>query len=183
MALGIGDDVYGFTNDKHGSHLFATGGSKKNSYFEKDGRDSWEPDKIGPNVTKITIPVTDEQYDGIKSMYEDFYKNGASRNLHNQKKYGYDTPYDYAIIGGRRCASSAYQSLIDAGILEKKMMITDRMFHSGSPAALLRYLRALAEENNWDYNSNFKTRRLSDGTDMKSNDYSPNLLDKIFGKK
>ncbi|MDZ4663633.1 MAG: hypothetical protein SGJ15_02040, partial [Bacteroidota bacterium] len=181
VGIGLGEDVYGFTNTKHGSHLFPNRGANKNGTFEKDSKDWWSPDRFKGNVTKISIPVTDEQYGKLKSLYDQNYKN----SLHPPYPYqipagvGYSPPYDYAIIGGRRCASSAYQSLINADVLEKKLFILDRAFHSVTPGFLLRYLRELSDKNNWDYESNFKTRKDSDGNDTKSNDYSPNLIDRM----
>ena len=178
VGIQIGDNSYGFTNDKHGSHLFAHGSNGRNSYFERDNYATdegnayrWDLSRDG-HLTHFTIPVTEEQYNDLKNSYD---ANVANSKGHNNSKYPYNVPYDYAIIGGRRCASSAYNMLTNSKILEKQTLFLDRAIHSLTPGQFYRYLKSTSKAQGWSINSNFDETK-NDGY----NSYQRNIFDKIF---
>lgn len=100
------------------------GSRGRNSFFEKDNSDGGFPERWdvrgNSSVTHFSIPVSVDQFNNLKNAYETNVFN--SKGLANSK-FAYNVPYDYAIIGGRRCASSAYSMLTNANILEKRLSL------------------------------------------------------------
>lgn len=179
VGVRIGNDNYGFSNQKHGSHLIAHGSRGRNSFFEKDNSDGGFPERWdvrgNSSVTHFSIPVSVDQFNNLKNAYETNVFN--SKGLANSK-FAYNVPYDYAIIGGRRCASSAYSMLTNANILEKKAFLADRAIHSLTPGQFYRYLMSTAKAQGWSIESGVGEQSKDKGFNL----YERNVFDKIFDK-
>lgn len=125
--------VYGFTDDppRKMPHIF---GHKKNSngIFKKFAERKWQENNHGNKVTFVEIPISEEQFEGVISTYEN--------NVAN-------CPYDFALLG-RRCASSCYEILANAGLFKKRSRLGTNLgiLH---PRAFRKYLLKLAEEKNY----------------------------------
>ncbi len=106
VSIGIDSLVVGFSSSltaKRQVHIFPHKHNSIGKFFTKDLTDFLK-DTISRKYTTIAIPLSEDQYDTIKHIQNDYLKN---------------SPYDYAFFG-MRCASSAYEVLSQAGIVERK---------------------------------------------------------------
>jgi hypothetical protein len=107
VEIEIDTIIYGFEilNNDYGVNVFPKNKAESyNSHFTKKLKSQWYKETINDKITSIQIPVTIDQKDKIRSLYE--------QNLKI-------CPYDYAFFG-MRCASSAYKMLCESNILKKR---------------------------------------------------------------
>ncbi len=106
VSIGIDSLVVGFSTSltsKRQVHIFPHKHNSIGKFFAKDIRDFLK-DTVSRKYTTIAIPLSEEQYDTIKQIHNDYLQN---------------SPYDYAFFG-MRCAASAYEILSQAGIVKSK---------------------------------------------------------------
>ena len=104
--------------------------SKPGGGFHLNSRVSWDT-AISKWMT-IQIPVTQEQLDGLDSLFTD---------------YANQTPYDYAVFG-MRCAAASYDVLSEVGIL-KKRSYKNNILVNFYPKLLRKRMLKWAKENNY----------------------------------
>lgn len=123
--------LYGFNYRSRKIHLFP---SKRNNsgIFEKVNYSEWISDKKKYKITSITIPVSHQQYEQLKTQYEEYVSS---------------PPHDYAFFG-MRCASSCYYMLGRIGVVEQCSMTqsTLKAFH---PKMLRKRMLKQAERLNY----------------------------------
>jgi hypothetical protein len=95
--------------------------------FQKQGLKSWTRGTSRCKVTRIEIPLTEEQYQKTRNTFERYHRKA---------------PYDYAFFG-MRCAASCYHSLGVVGVI-KPCSKTKSMRKAFYPAPLRRKLERLA---------------------------------------
>jgi hypothetical protein len=129
-SIGIGNEIVGF-GPKGKFHIFPK--KKENhSHFRSESLSSFAKDSVGNKYTVITIPVTNEQYDKVKSIHGD---------------YCSAPPYDYAFLG-MRCAAATYDILSQANILKPKGRIAT-IYSIFYPKRLLKRMLRLANEKGY----------------------------------
>jgi RHS repeat-associated protein len=171
VTIGIGEEVYGFSNTKHGGKLIG-----RKNMEDRDGVFNLRPSNYHnlenhkQNVSQVIIPVTLEQYNSILTEYRHL-QNLAD----NPSDKNYNTPYDYAIFRGERCASSAMLMLMDHGIIDRQTGFLQKTILV-SPAKAYRYLRFQAEQNGWEMKTNYQDRYFIKKIDFGTPAY-PNIQD------
>lgn len=130
VSIQMGDSIIGF-QPKGTCHILPNK-SKPNGYFRSDALQHWQKDTVGAKHTSIIIPVSEAQYQALKSRLDS----------HLNK-----TPYDYAVFG-MRCAAATYDALEDIGIVKEKST-TATWTQYFYPQLLRRKLIKIAQERNY----------------------------------
>ncbi|MFA6128669.1 MAG: hypothetical protein WC699_15320 [Bacteroidales bacterium] len=130
VSLGIDSLEIGFTNGKV-IHVFPDKNHPEGVYYWEYLKD-FEDHVIGKKYITFLVPITDEQYNKLKTLLLDYINN---------------PPYDYAFFG-MRCASATYDILSQIGIF-KPQTRTLTVISNFYPRLFRRKMTKLAREKGY----------------------------------